>query len=183
MADLTTLAAVKAYLGITNNAQDADLQAQISAASAAAEAYLGRPILRATYVETRDGNGASAMVTRRWPVRAVASVYVDGTQVPVSASVSADGYTFDDHRIVLRGCRLFTRTRLNVQISYEAGFDTVPADVSQAVIEMVALGVKRGTHIDVSSKALAGESITYITGEMTPSAKQALGSYRSVATP
>ena len=43
------------------------------------------------------------------------------------------------------------------------------------------LALKRRDHIDVSSKALAGETISFITADLTPSAKAVLNSYRRVA--
>lgn len=55
----------------------------------------------------------------------------------------------------------------------------VPADVEQAVIEMIALDVKQRDNIGVRSKTLGNESISYDDRGMTPSAKAALENYRS----
>lgn len=56
----------------------------------------------------------------------------------------------------------------------------VPADVEQAVIEMVGLDMKQRDNIGVRSKTLAGESITYEDRGMTASAKSALQTYRQM---
>ena len=60
-------------------------------------------------------------------------------------------------------------------------FYAVPAPVAQACIEMVALDLQQRSNIGIKSKGLAGESVSYETGEMTPSVKTLLQSYRQVA--
>lgn len=60
-------------------------------------------------------------------------------------------------------------------------FYAVPAPVAQACIEMVALDLQQRSNIGIKSKGLAGESVSYETGEMTPSVKALLQSYRQVA--
>ena len=59
-----------------------------------------------------------------------------------------------------------------VAISYTA--IGVPADIVQAVNEIVALEVKRRTTIDVRSKSIDGQTISYITGQFPPSAMMVL---------
>src|ERR1700758_5396666 len=76
--DLTTLAAVKAWLGLPSSASpnDATLAALITAASRAIYAWLSRPaLLPRAYSETLDGESQRVML-RHWPVLSVASVAV-----------------------------------------------------------------------------------------------------------
>lgn len=181
MADLTTLDAVKAYGPITGTGQDALLAQLISRASAAIENYLQRSVRSADVTEVRDGTGGTAMLLKQHPVSAVSAVTIDGLPIPAASAWGQPGWWLpDDRRILLFGYS-FTRGVGNVSVAYTGGFDTVPPDVEQACIETVLLMVKRREHIDVSSKALAGESITYVNVELPRAAQQVLANYRRVA--
>jgi hypothetical protein len=61
-----------------------------------------------------------------------------------------------------------------VTISY----DYVPADVAQAVIELVYLKIQQRANIGVRSRTLAGENVTYETADMTPAVKAMLWPWR-----
>lgn len=180
MADLTTLAAVKAFGAITSSDLDPLLSALISRASAAVENFLQGSVLSATYTETRHGTGGQAMLLAEYPVTAATSVVVNGQTIPRASAFGQIGWWLADRTVLLVGYS-FARGRNNVQVTYTAGYAAVPGDIEQAVIETVILTLKRRDHIDVSSKALAGETISFITADLTPSAKAVLNSYRRVA--
>lgn len=180
MADLTTLAAVKAYGPISGTELDTLLGALITRASTSIENFLQGAVLSASYTETRNGTGGSAMLLRQYPVSAVTSLSIDGNSVPQATSYGQPGWWLADRQLLLFGYR-FTRGIGNVLVTYTAGFVTTPPDIEQACIETVLLALKRRDHIDVSSKSLAGETISYITADLTPSAKVVLNSYRRVA--
>lgn len=181
MANLTTRADVKAWLGITSANSDAVIDRLIAAASAAAEAYMSRTIAAADYTERGDGWSGDTFVPRRQPINSVASLSIGGVTVAASPDGIQAGYMIDGNQVVLVGGPRFCRGRQNVVLAYNAGYATTPPDIAQAVIETVAVALKRGEHADVSSKSLAGESITYITAELPPSAKAALREYKQVA--
>jgi hypothetical protein len=85
--DLTTLAAVKSWLGLPSSASpnDATLGALITAASRAIYAALGRPaLLPQSYSETIDAESRRIFL-RHWPVLQVNSVFLDGLSVPQAA--------------------------------------------------------------------------------------------------
>jgi hypothetical protein len=180
MADLTTLAAVKAYGSIAGAELDAMLTALISRASAAVENFLQGSVLSASYTETRHGTGGQAMLLAEYPVTAASTVTVNGQPIPKATAFGQTGWWLSDRTILLVGYS-FARGRNNVQVTYTAGYATTPPDIEQAVIETVMLALKRRDHIDISSKALAGETISFITADLTPSAKAVLSSYRRVA--
>jgi len=173
MADLTTLAAVKGYMGLTSSDADTLLSRLISAASAWVETYLSRPVLATSVQQWRNGHNGAVMVVPYTPVTAVSVVMVDGLTIPASA------VSFTPLAVKLTGYR-FTAGIQNVRIDYTAGYATVPPDIEQCVIEACALSFKRKDHLDVSSKSLAGETISFITAAFTPSAKQVLDQYRRV---
>ncbi|MEP7299158.1 MAG: head-tail connector protein [Burkholderiales bacterium] len=176
---LTTLENVRAWLNVTSTADDALLTRMIEAASAFIETWLGRKILSANYVETRDGALGTRLITRNYPVTAVASVVSDGITIPLAASVSEHGYVFWPWGLALRG-HGFTRGYGNVVISYTAGYASVPADIEQACCELVGLRYKERDRIGFVSKTLAGETVTFSTKDMSASIKTTLQGYKAV---
>ena len=183
MTRLTTIAAVRAFAGIASTDLDSLIDACILRASAAVQNFTQRTLLSASYSELRDGHGGAEMLLREYPVTAVASVAVDGQSIPPAPDFSGAGWRLADRSVLLNGYR-FTRGAANVTIGYTAGYAdlaALPDDIEHAVIETVQLMIERRKHIDVSSKSLAGETVSYITAELTPSSKQILQSYRRVA--
>ena len=93
--DLTTLAAVKAWLGLpsASGPSDATLSALVTAASRAIHAALGRPSLTPqTYTETLDLE-ARRVYLRQWPVLQVNAVLWRGVAVPPDPSPDPDAST------------------------------------------------------------------------------------------
>jgi hypothetical protein len=77
---MTTLADVKAMLGITDTTQDARLELLLNRISAMIAHYCDRVFTRTTYTsETYTGTNRQALVLRQWPVVSVSSVAVNGT--------------------------------------------------------------------------------------------------------
>ena len=174
MADLTTLAAVKAHGSITGTEQDALISKLITEVSLGIDNYCNRPLMSAARTDCRNGNGGNTMQLRDFPVSSVSSVLVDGRAVP------AANYALVERSVVLDG-HTFTRGRLNVRIDYVAGYATPPADIELSCIESVLLCLKRFSHMDVSSKSLAGETVSFIVTDLPPSARQRLNNYRLVS--
>jgi hypothetical protein len=90
--DLTSLADLKAWLGVTSTADDTVLSALITEISVAILTNLGRAtILPAIYTETRDGGGETSIVPRHWPIGQVLSFTIDGMPVSIATSTAAPG--------------------------------------------------------------------------------------------
>lgn len=174
--DLTTLANVKEWLGIpsSNTQSDALLSRMITAASAFIVSWLEREVLSATYTETRDGNNSQRMKMRNFPITLVTLVKVDNVVIPETERA------FNDASIVLRGCRWFSKGILNVEVTYVAGYAVVPPDIEQACIEMIGLRYKDRERIGITSKGLAGETITFSQADMSKSVKTILTEHRRV---
>ncbi|MFK7088680.1 head-tail connector protein [Chromobacterium violaceum] len=176
---LTTLSNVKAWLNLPGAENDALLTRLIDAASAFIESWCGRRFAVQAYTEHRDGTGKDMLMFGAWPVTAVASVVIDGQPIPPAADFAASGYRFDELALVLQGYR-FARGRRNVAISYTAGYAQIPADIEQACIDLVALRFKERDRIGHQSKSLAGETVTFYLGELSPAARAALAQYKKV---
>lgn len=183
MADLTTLADVKAYLRITNTADDAVLTRLISAASEYIRSWLNRDIDPRTYTETRDGKGHPKMAFPNYPITGVTSITVDGVVIPQALTWNASGWVLDDTGIMiqLRDYN-FNRGVQNCVIVYSAGYTPIPPDISQACIEMVSYRFKESDRIGVSSKTLAGEVITFSQKDIPANAATLMTQYRRFFT-
>lgn len=177
--DLCAPADVQAFLSLAAGQDDALLTTLCTNASAAVLNFVNRNLLSAAYTETRNGQGGDRMPLYEWPVNAVASVAINGAVIPRSGSINQPGYVFDDKMVYLRGYK-FTRDVQNVVITYAAGYAAVPADVTQACTEIVAVKYKRRTNIDVSAKTLNGETISFTQADMPASAKTVLENYRRI---
>jgi Phage gp6-like head-tail connector protein len=174
MADLTTLGSVKVYLGITFDTADAKLSAIITACSAWIASWLNRDILQAPYTETMNGTGSRQIQLSNYPVTALSQVLVDGIDLTNYA-------TSDGRRVVtLPYGSSFTRGLSNVQITYTAGYATVPADLEHTACRMVAWGYTESSRIQQNSKSMGGEVVSFSTAMAPAWALENLKNWRKV---
>ena len=157
--DLTTLAALKAWLGLPASASpnDATLSALITAGSRAIYALLSRPgLLPQSYSETIDGE-SGRLFLRHWPVLQIASVTLDGFAIPPATPASAQpevGYLLrpDDvappgrqQALDIFGWHVWPR-RQNLVVAYSAGYavqgeaQSVPAATPWALTPLAPYG-------------------------------------------
>lgn len=176
---LTTVAKVKEWLSLKVD-PPADLQLVLDAASAFVEKYLGFPVLRHTVTEHRDGNGKTEMMLKEHYVLSFTSVTINGQAFPESPDYQQRGWRHADWWIMLQGGEVFPRGRRNITLVYEAGFDVVPADIEQAVIDLCALRYKEKDRIGVQSKTLAAETISFMISDLSQSQRAVLNKYRRV---
>lgn len=177
--DLTTPAKVRDFLALSTSEADGKIEQLIASSSAWVCSQLGRAVLSATYTETRDGDGGSSLVLRKWPVISVTSVTVDGTAIAARAAVTDSGWTRNESTIRLSGYT-FTRGTANVVVVYSAGYATVPADLEQAVIEHVAMTFRASDRQGLASASGGGESAVYDAGREWASIQGKLDPYREV---
>ena len=160
--DLTTLSFVKKHLQIAadQNTDDGFLQHQVTTATAMIQQRLNRQILVAAYTEVRNGMGQRAIKVVNQPIVSVSLVQVGNSVISPRGDPCASGYTFDAALIYLSGW-CFTRGQQNVTLIYTAGYAQVPADLENAVAELIAWKYRHRDRIGVSSKVLAGETNAY----------------------
>jgi hypothetical protein len=168
--DLTSLQAVKDWLGLDNAASDSLLQRLITAESRAIENYLQRPILAETRTDFAHGYGGATIMLPANPIQSIEKALIDGAEVKVRhdnlVAWRADGLNWP------RNCR--------VQVTYIAGFGSVPSDIEQACVELVGMRYKEKDRIGHASKALAGETVSFITRAMPHSVEAKLAPYKKV---
>lgn len=188
--DLTTLQSLKAWLGITNAADDANLTRLITAASQFFTAKCGRSLQEASYSETRNGyhvptfDGGRQMVLNNWPIQSVQSLTIDGLAIPQQGSPPGElgpaGYTFDNDTIYLVGYA-FNRGFQNVTIAYTAGYAQGSIEllnIEQAVIELCAQKYRRKSHVDENSQMLQGMTVAFSQRDIPPEVQTVIEMYR-----
>lgn len=180
MADLTTLESVRAYMGGASTVDDALIGQLIGAYSAAVLAFLNRQIVSGPVETWRDGHGGRMLTLPEYPVTAIELLEIDGQAIPPQAGIGQAGYRFTSTQIVLDGY-IFTAGIANVHIRFTAGHGSVPADIEQAVNELVALRYKERDRIGHRSKSLAGETVTFVTAALPESARAMLAPWQQVA--
>lgn len=134
--DLTTLAALKAWLGVASSGDDDLLSGLITEVSIAIAGDLGRLVAPTIYTEVRDGGGERSLVLRQWPVSAILDLTIDGRQTAFTTAPAAYGSQvfaalLDSteaappgimQRLSLRG-GVFPVGIQNVAITYRAGYE------------------------------------------------------------
>lgn len=191
MSQLCALADVQTYLGDSAASSGSVLSALITNASAMIEQYCNRVFAQASYTETRNGRNTETLYMRQQPIMSVQSLTIDGITVPASTNPKGYGYVFDDAQLYLRGARgpfgqpeRFERGAQNIVVQYMAGFQTIPADVAQACIELVADKFAKRNRIDKSSETLGTQQTqAYVMTDMPARVKAALASYRVPMVP
>lgn len=129
---LTTLTAVKDYLGIEDTSADSFLTSLIDAASPFILGYLDRVSFQVrTYTQNFRGNGKDTQLLLNWPVRDVSSVGIGGTVVSPSVlgtgGMPGSGYVVSDNRMTQQSIQLYGYSfwyRAPCQLIYTAGFRT-----------------------------------------------------------
>ncbi len=181
--DLTSLAAAKDWLGITDDGRDALLTRLVAVASSAIRNALNRPTLApADYDLVLDGTGTRSVVPRIHPITAVSSVVLDGVAIPAAAGPADAGFRWNDTAVFLTGGAVFSRGRGNLRIALTAG-QPVPAEVEQACLLTVqAMLSSRDLDPNLSSEGTAGYSAGFreTAGAIPPAALRLLAPHRRV---
>lgn len=155
-SNLTTLAALKAWLDVTDSSADSVLTALINRTSQYIVTWLGRPnFFSKSFTETRNGGGGTFLMLSVRPVTAIASLTIADQAIPArpSGQSSAFGYTFDKRGVYLTGYRFYWGEQ-NIQVQYTAGVGTTSKD--QAVVEQACLELCDATWKRRGKEFLAG---------------------------
>jgi len=163
--DLTNLSAVKRWLNISSDNDDALLTDLVTQVSSFVENTIQRKVLTTTHVETYRGTGGSRFLLRNWPVQSVTSVEWGETRIDtvVDAIGNASGVATDGRSVILVGSR--TPYDRPVRVTYVAGYDSVPADLMLAVTELVGEAYSARTHIGQTSHASSGTTTVAFSRE------------------
>lgn len=168
MADLTTLAKVKAWLPIvaSTTSEDTLLSGLITSTSADFMRSIRRPdLLTATYTEIREGDGANRLLLRHWPITAVSLLTIGGVTINPSTDQIAPGWYLDVDIDPERLNQLYLAVYnfldgATIVVEYAGGYSAVPADIEQAVIDWVVYRYKGRPNVGtVSRRSTEGEDV------------------------
>ena len=192
MAQYTSLEALKLYIGKPDTgAHDVVLADLLEAVERAIDGWLGRSMMATDYDETYDGMGGGKIIMRNWPVLSVESVTVNGQPLQPQDAYGRCGYRAENWLLLAEGGARFSRGTRNVRVKYRAGFETPPADIAQAIHQIVATRFKERDWTGYASKSLAGEVISFHSygvqgghslsnGGIPPAALGVLNNYKRV---
>lgn len=165
---ITTAAEIKALGAITSTNADSLLNVLIPQCVQAMGSFCNRQFTSATHTEYRDGNGGTRIMLANYPVIAVTSVNIDGVDIPQSTGFNSPGFFAapGSRALLLRGGYRFNAGQCNVVITLSAGYgddgnvSPWPADLKLALQMFVLTRYNERTTYGISSKALAGESVS-----------------------
>lgn len=162
MASFTTLANVQAVLGIPAGTTRHDARINLYLAGIDQEMLdlVGQTAITSTvYSETYDvpTSRENAIALRHWPCTAVAALTDDGS------AVAADDRYIDPEtnsfvKLVGSGA-FFSPGRQKVQITYTAGYASIPGDLTLAASLLVAAKVNGGGHVGLQGESASGYSV------------------------
>lgn len=207
--DLTTLSDLKGYLMMTFGSTTVDdfvLQLLVTAASQFivnrtrrdADLYSAAAFVNERY----DGNNQDYLIPYHYPVQSVQSLMINNSVVVQTPDYIQPGYAINQQkdRIILiagnggglsipnfywrqYGGLYFYRGRLNIALSYTAGYSSVPADLEEAALELIGQNYRRRGWIDEASRALpqGGGTQSFRQWEMPPKTAKAIRYYSRVA--
>jgi hypothetical protein len=182
---LTTIDALKEYMGDISSLNDVLLTRIVGAASDAINSYCGRTFESTVYTdELYDGSGTDVLVLRNFPAITLTTVKEGGSALtigtdPYGAS-SGDVYLNADEGTIVRPFSRFWKYRKYYSITYTAGFTTIPASIVQACLDMSALMVREKDHAGLSSKNSGTNAVTYIRA-LPDFSQRALDMYQDAA--
>ena len=144
MADLVTWAQVKAVLNLEDDREEIT-KFLISAASAQAEKYAGRFLAARDVSLKLDSRGGGELLLPSYPVIGTDRLCIDVTRVfPVEKDVPAGDYGVRTGAGIIRLYQgQFPNGHDVVLYEGNIGYDPVPADLQQAVIETVSANLRR----------------------------------------
>ena len=194
---LTTVAKVKAYLGITSSDYDAVIELIVNQQTSLIEGYCGgRRFLAADYVDVVDAKGGKRLFFNNYPVRTFTSLeYRSGTvSSPTWVTYDANSYLkylaqgylqfFGKLPCVPQGMRLTYNAGYLIDFTAEtnATLHTLPFDLTMAATELAANEYNRRQAQGITSMTTEGQSITFDKGvsQITGNIKIALDRYKTV---
>lgn len=159
---LVTWADTKTRLELEDSDQ-ADAEFFINSISERVENMIGYLIPEDDYTRYLEGYGDDKIVLPEFPVNTVTSLYLDANRVfGSSTGIDASKYHIDLKSGIITLFEDETPVGVGViKAVYNAGFDTIPADLQQATFETVDwnLGRFRGEGIGVESTSAGGVNV------------------------
>lgn len=192
---ITTIAKVKAQLGITDTSKDSLLETLVNQVTAFAEGFCGgrRFMSHTVSNEMHDTNGGNNVFLKDFPITALSSVeYRSGSiSSPTWNTYSPEGYLlYADEGYVHFFGKLPT-VHQGLRFNYVAGYlidwaheddetkHTLPFDLTGVATDLVCQMYLGKDNQNISSLSTEGQSVTFATPDkvITPMQESILGNY------
>lgn len=192
----TTIANVKEYAGITITDFDALITNLIPRMEAFIKKFTDRDIEATNFTEQYDGTfeNGGVLLLREFPINSVASLFDDiALDFTASSEIPSTDFVVESKPGILRLTpfgttlpllerpRQFNEGVQNIKITYNAGFTTVPLDLEQATIELVAFKLRAADSGAgaITSEKLADHAVTFAGVRMSEPTREVLESYKN----
>lgn len=193
--DLITLTDLKDFLGLTDITHDILLSRIIERVSSVFDDETRRKLAARDYTydstsadydpdnAVLDGNGRDRLALPQYPVNSLSTLKINTFEIDERADVFSTGWVLDrKNGIITLAGYLFTEGLSNIDLVYNAGYATVPADLEGAAVEQSAWVFKQSTPggalLGVSGKTLADGSIQFTSKELLPSVRATIERYK-----
>lgn len=174
--NLTTVAKVKTWCGVTHTTDDTLISQLIGQASRLIFSYTGRTNFALTsFTRTIDGRGGQSIILRDFPIYALSSLIISGQTITAATSTTDSGYILsawdgylpgNPQKLSLRDY-YFCSGIMNVQMSYQAGYTASETQVIPATPYTVTTTQSQGTWFSDVGVTLNGVAMTPVTGTPT----------------
>jgi uncharacterized phiE125 gp8 family phage protein len=160
---LVNLAETKVWLDIpsSDTAQDALVEGLINSATAQIEKYCARAFKRLQRTELYDGRSSDLLLLTHYPAEKPLSIKVFGNEL------DQDSFGLQDEMTVkLVSGNVFPSGSLNVEVTYFAGYASIPDDLQTACKFLVQwlYNIRSDRRVGIQSKGKQSEQISFIQG-------------------
>jgi len=140
---LTTLAFAKSYLKIptAETSYDALVEHWINAASQYIETQTNRKLVAQSIVEYQSGRKSNCIIPREYPINSVSEIKVDqsGLFTDPATIISSSEYGIgEESAYIVAYSMIFPAGHRNIKLTYNAGYSTIPSDLVDATLWLVA---------------------------------------------
>jgi len=178
---LVTEAEASEYLGITPAVNSDVMRRLINAVTALIEKTLRREFKQRTYTETYDGSGGGSLFLKHFPIISVTSVErLDEDGTTADTLTTSDYWSVDAiGEIRAKTAVAFWKADQNYKVVYSAGFATIPDDVAQVALQLIARAYRDRDkkREDVQSVTLDRETTRYTKADRIKTIREELGHY------
>lgn len=178
---MTTLAKVKAYLGITATTHDAVISELVVNVTAWIETYLNRSISATEDFEELFDGGDDLLMLSKYPlIEAPEIAYNAGTQAsPIWTPIDPEMYEYNAKTGIIR---LFAKSPNGldrVRVTYTGGYEEIPSDIELIAKQLVARMFSQRKAQGKTHEGLGSASIDWTT-QITQEQLEVLNKYKNV---
>lgn len=168
----TDLATIKDILGITGTEFDTVITDLIASYSAWVEGEIGRAILKTTYTDEIHDSGDAHTYLFNYPIDLGAAFTAEARQgdidAPTWVAIPASDYAVYPDGGFIQWLRSPNRSfsasgARDLRFTYDAGFDTIPADLSGLANQLVVRAFQIRRSHGISEEQVEGSSIQFAT--------------------